>query len=60
MKGFEVCANDIIVSCAGTIGELFVLPSNIEKGIINQALMRMRMDCRYVNLSFSYIYLIYY
>lgn len=31
MKGFEVCANDIIVSCAGTIGELFVLPSNIEK-----------------------------
>ncbi|MBX9186841.1 restriction endonuclease subunit S [Bacteroides sp. K03] len=52
MKGFEVCANDIIVSCAGTIGELFVLPSNIEKGIINQALMRMRMDCRYVNLSF--------
>lgn len=56
MKGFEVCANDIIVSCAGTIGELFVLPSNIEKGIINQALMRMRMDCRYVNLSF-FLYL---
>lgn len=32
MKGFEVCANDIIVSCAGTIGELFVLPSKAGNG----------------------------
>jgi len=31
------------VSCAGTIGETFILPDGIEKGIINQALMRMRL-----------------
>lgn len=43
MTGFEVVSGDIIVSCAGTIGETFVLPENIEKGIINQALMRMRI-----------------
>ena len=41
MKGFEVHPGDIIVSCAGTIGETYILPENIEKGIINQALMKM-------------------
>lgn len=43
MKGFEVCPGDIIVSCAGTIGETYVMPKNIEQGIINQALMRMKL-----------------
>lgn len=43
MKGFEVFPGDIIVSCAGTIGETYVLPQSIEKGIINQALMRMKI-----------------
>ena len=41
MKGFEVLSGDIIVSCAGTIGETYILPDNIERGIINQALMRI-------------------
>ena len=41
MKGFEVHPGDIIVSCAGTIGKTYILPENIEKGIINQALMKM-------------------
>ena len=43
MSAFTVLPGDIIVSCAGTIGETFVMPDNIEKGIINQALMRMRL-----------------
>ncbi len=43
MSGFEVHPGDIIVSCAGTIGETFVLPEGIEQGIINQALMRMQI-----------------
>ena len=43
MTGFEVVSGDIIVSCVGTIGETFILPENIEQGIINQALMRMRI-----------------
>ena len=41
MKGFEVLPGDIIISCAGTIGETYIMPDNIEKGIINQALMRV-------------------
>ncbi|MCR4818162.1 MAG: restriction endonuclease subunit S [Fretibacterium sp.] len=43
MSGFEVHPGDVIVSCAGTIGETYVLPDNIEQGIINQALMRMQV-----------------
>ena len=43
MKGFELCPGDIIVSCAGTIGETYVMPEEFEQGIINQALMRMRI-----------------
>lgn len=42
LSGFEVKAGDILVSCAGTIGESYILPDKIEKGIINQALMRIR------------------
>lgn len=43
MRSFRVLPGDIIVSCAGTIGETYVLPDGIREGIINQALMRMRM-----------------
>ncbi len=43
MKGFVVESGDIIVSCAGTIGETYIMPDNIEFGIINQALMRMNI-----------------
>ncbi|MDD6645998.1 MAG: restriction endonuclease subunit S [Oscillospiraceae bacterium] len=43
MTGFEVLPGDIIVSCAGTIGETYVMPEQIEQGIINQALMRMKI-----------------
>ena len=41
MKSFTVESGDLIVSCAGTIGETYVMPDNIELGIINQALMRI-------------------
>lgn len=43
MTSFEVVSGDIIVSCAGTIGETYILPEKIEKGIINQALMKISL-----------------
>ncbi|SIS04167.1 type I restriction enzyme, S subunit [Peribacillus simplex] len=43
MKGFELLPGDIIVSCAGTIGETYVMPTDFEQGIINQALMQMKL-----------------
>ena len=42
MKGFELLPNDIIMSCSGTIGRFAVFPKSAEKGIINQALLRLR------------------
>ena len=59
MRGFEILSGDIIVSCAGTIGETYIMPDNIEQGILNQALMRMRITpiiCMdYFLLYFDYI-----
>ena len=42
LKSNTVYPNDIIVSCAGTIGEIYVLPEDAPIGIINQALMFIR------------------
>ena len=44
LKSFEVHAGDIIVSRAGTIGEIYELPAQSRSGIINQALMRIRVN----------------
>ena len=44
LKSFEVYGGDIIVSCAGTIGEIYEIPQNAEAGVINQALMRVRVN----------------
>ncbi|NBK98945.1 MAG: restriction endonuclease subunit S, partial [Erysipelotrichia bacterium] len=43
MKSFSVFPNDIIVSCAGTVGESYIVPTNAPIGIINQALMIARL-----------------
>lgn len=54
MKGFKVEPGDIIVSCAGTIGEVYIIPKNAESGIINQALMRMNI-INSINLDYFMI-----
>lgn len=56
LKGFEVFPGDIIVSCAGTIGETFVMPNSMRKGIINQALMKISL----FDSSIKDFYLIYF
>lgn len=58
MRGFEIKAGDIIVSCAGTVGETYVLPQNMEQGIINQALMRIRLFPS-INLDYFLLYFDY-
>ncbi len=55
MKNFKVSAGDVIVSCAGTIGETYVMPDNIELGIINQALMRMTIT-KDINIKYFLMY----
>lgn len=42
MKRFEVKPGEIIMSCSGvTLGRVAVIPQNIPKGIINQALLKL-------------------
>jgi len=41
MKRFELKANDLIMSCSGTMGKIAIVPENIQKGIINQALLKL-------------------
>ena len=58
LKSFKVIGGDIIVSCAGTIGEIYEIPENAECGVINQALMRIRVkediiDKRMFIIAFS-------
>ena len=43
MIGFTVNPLDFIVSCAGTIGEIYKLPKTAPIGIINQALMKVTL-----------------
>jgi len=49
LRNFETHSGDIIISCAGTIGEIYELPLFSEPGIINQALMRVRVDEKQIN-----------
>jgi type I restriction enzyme S subunit len=44
LKAFQVEANDFIVSCSGTIGKIAKVPENFKKGVINQALLRLRLN----------------
>ncbi len=61
MQSFIVKPLDIIVSCAGTIGETYQLPSSAPIGIINQALMRVKLHdlemAKYWEMYFHYILL---
>lgn len=59
LKRFELKAGDIIMSCSGTIGELFEIPVDAEKGIMNQALLKFTLnrsiDKRYFLFAMDFI-----
>ena len=41
MRRFEVFHGDLIMSCSGTMGKVSIVPNNVRKGIINQALLKL-------------------
>ena len=43
LKRFEVYSGDFIMSCRGTIGEIYRLPNNAPIGIIHPSLMKIRI-----------------
>lgn len=56
MVSFSVNPLDFIVSCAGTIGEIFKLPFNSPKGIINQALMKVTLISEEISDYFQIVF----
>ena len=44
LKKFEIKEGDILITGAGTLGELYEVPHEFERGVINQALIRIRLN----------------
>ena len=58
LNSFSVQENDILMSCSGTIGKLTVIPRKFHEGVINQALLRIRLNID-VNLKYFIIIFLY-
>lgn len=41
LKRFSVKSGDLIMSCSGTMGKFAIIPKDFEKGVINQALLKL-------------------
>ena len=52
LRRFECHPGDILMSCSGTMGELYQLPPDSEKGIINQALCKFTLNSRMLPIAF--------
>ncbi|WP_418637133.1 restriction endonuclease subunit S [Winogradskyella sp.] len=52
MQRFELKSGDLIMSCSGTMGKVAIVPHNIKKGIINQALLKLTPS---TNLNIEYL-----
>lgn len=44
LSAFELHPSEILISCSGTVGKLAIVPEGIERGIINQALLKLSLD----------------
>jgi type I restriction enzyme S subunit len=60
LKRFEVKENDLLLTGAGTLGELLKVPKGSPKGVINQALLRVRLNESVVDSAFFEYYFKYY
>jgi type I restriction enzyme S subunit len=50
MKSFAVKAGDFLISCSGvTLGRITQVPEDFDEGIINQALLRVRVHAELIN-----------
>ena len=52
LRRFECHPGDILMSCSGTMGELFQLPLGCERGIINQALCKFTLNKKILPIVF--------
>ena len=52
VKRFSVHSGDFILSCSGTIGKLFQIPKHAPSGIINQALLLLKINRNLIDEKF--------
>lgn len=57
LKRFTVQPNDIIISCSGTIGKISIITQQDRIGVINQALLILRLDLSKVSIKYIKHYL---
>lgn len=53
MKNFAVKDGDFLISCSGTVGKVIRIDESFPKGIINQALLRLRFNEEILNSDFG-------
>ena len=56
LKNFEVKPNDLIVSCSGTLGRISEIPPNAQQGVINQALLRIKLKNNLISNRYFILY----
>jgi len=55
LKRFEVKQNDFVISCSGTLGKVTIIKETDPIGVINQALLILRIDEKILNpICFQY------
>lgn len=58
LKSFSIKPKDILMSCAGTVGKLAIVPDRVQEGVINQALLKLSVhpdiDLQYFFKLFTY------
>lgn len=57
LERFSIKPNDLIISCSGTVGRVSVISDNDPKGIINQALLILRLNKKLIMPKYMKYYL---
>ena len=52
LQSFAVQAGDFLISCSGSLGRVTQVPAEYQEGVINQALLRVRLDSDVIDDAF--------
>ncbi|NUW71951.1 restriction endonuclease subunit S [Vibrio mediterranei] len=52
LSGFQVQGGDFLISCSGTMGKITFVPEEAPKGVINQALLRIRLQDKFIDSDY--------
>jgi type I restriction enzyme, S subunit len=52
LASFAVMEDDFLISCSGTLGRITQVPTGAEEGVINQALLRVRINFDLIDSAF--------